>query len=476
MRDVQCFPWKTSNAEHPTSNIDLNWKQFPSLMILRARIVLPVSQPPIEDGAILISGNRITSIGRWQDLKSNAAKVFDLGESIVLPGLVNAHCHLDYTNMAGMISPPKNFSDWIKAVLALKAHWSYSEYSQSWLKGAQMLLQTGTTTVADIEAVPELLPDVWHATSLRVCSLLELTNVKSQRRADEIIFESAKKIDSLNSTKCFAGLSPHALYSTSPELLKQSAEIARQKNWLVSTHVAESEEESEMFERRRGPLFDWLKSQRDVSDCGEISPIEQLDRLGMLSENFLAVHANYVSECDAKLLGEKGCSVVHCPRSHEYFGHKKFPHQMLSDAGVNICLGTDSLASVRSARVPRAGSGVAPEPSLHKFEERSFRRDAENSTRDVCAPLELNLFSEMQSFAKANPDVPPETILQMATINGARALGMQKQIGELTPNAFADLIALPFSGKISEAHEAVLQHQGEVSASIVDGNWIAKSC
>jgi cytosine/adenosine deaminase-related metal-dependent hydrolase len=341
--------------------------------------------------------------------------------------------------MAGMISPPKNFPDWIKAMLALKAHWSYSEYSQSWLNGAQMLLRTGTTTVADIEAVPELLPDVWNVTPLRVCSLLEFTNVKSRRAAAEIICEAAQKIESLASAKCFAGLSPHALYSTSPELVQLSAELAREKNWLLSTHVAESAEESEMFEERRGPLFDWLKTQRDISDCG-ISPVAQLERLGVLSKNFLAVHANYISESDAALLGKRNCSVVHCPRSHEYFGHKKFPWKMLSDASVNLCLGTDSLASVKKSE----------------------------------APLELNLFSEMKTFAKNNPDVPPETILQMATLNGARALGMEKKIGELVSGAFADLIALPSAGKISEAHDAVLQEEDQVFASVINGNWVVK--
>ena len=406
-------------------------------MIIRARIILPISQPAIEDGAIHISGNKIIAVGRWRDLKSVADQVSDLGESVVLPGLINAHCHLDYTDMAGMISAPKLFSDWIKAMLALKAQWSYTEYSQSWLNGAQMLLRTGTTTVADIEAVPELLPDVWSATPLRVCSLLELTGVKNRRPPVEIIGEAAQKIESLTSERCFAGLSPHALYSTSPELLKRSAEMARENNWLLSTHVAESEEESEMFEHRRGAMFNWLKTQRDVSDCGS-SPVEQLEKLGVLSETFLAVHANYISESDAALLGQRKCSVVHCPQSHDYFGHKKFPYQMLQGAGVNICLGTDSLASVVKSK----------------------------------KKSELNLFSEMQSFAKANPDVSAEKIFQMATLNGAHALGMQKQIGELTINAFADLIALPFSGKISEAHEAVLQHRGEVSASMIDGNWV----
>ena len=408
-------------------------------MLLRARIVLPISESPIEDGAIQISGNRILAVGRWRDLKSDGGEIFDLGDSILLPGLINAHCHLDYTNMAGMISPPKSFSDWIKSLLAIKGAWSYSEYSESWLNGAAMLLRTGTTTVADIEAVPELLPEVWNGTPLRVCSLLELIHVKSTSSAKNILAESVKKMDSLKSTRSFAGLSPHALYSTSPELLKRSAEISREKNWLLSTHVAESQEESEMFEQRRGSLFDWLKVQRDMSDCSGSSTVEQLDRLGMLSENFLAVHANYISECDAALLAKRGCSVVHCPRSHEYFGHKKFPLKMLADAGVNICLGTDSLASV-SAKSKQ--------------------------------PVELNMFFEMQSFAKANPDVPAEKILSMATINGARALSMPKQIGELSPNAFADIIALPFHGIISEACDATLHHQGNVSAPMMHGEWV----
>ncbi|MEP6663229.1 MAG: amidohydrolase family protein, partial [Verrucomicrobiota bacterium] len=389
-------------------------------------------------GAILISENRVAQIGTWNELKSSSDTVIDLGESILLPGLVNAHCHLDYTEMAGMISAPKSFSDWIKGILALKAAWSYSEYAQSWLVGAKMLPASGTTSVVDIESVPELLPDVWSATPLRVTSLLELTNVKSRLSAARIVHEATQKINSLNDDRCRAGLSPHALYSTSPELLQRSAEIAREKNWLVSTHVSESREEFEMFEENRGALFDWLKNQREMSDT-RISPVQQLHRQKILGKNFLAVHANYISESDIALLAKKRASVIHCPRSHHYFAHQKFPFKLLQEAGVNVCLGTDSLASVKT-----------------KPGERT----------------ELNMFSEMQSFATANPDVPPEKILQMATLNGARALGMQKQIGELAPNSLADLIAVPFAGKFSGAHEAVLHHQGNVSASMIDGNWV----
>src|SRR5262245_17406241 len=110
-------------------------------MILRARIVLPVSRPAIEDGAVVISGNRIISIGRWADFESHGSKeVVDLGESILLPGLVNGHCHLDYTRMGGSISQPRSFADWIKAVVALKGAWSHFDFAQSWQEGAKMLL------------------------------------------------------------------------------------------------------------------------------------------------------------------------------------------------------------------------------------------------------------------------------------------------------------------------------------------------
>src|SRR4051812_30325637 len=106
-------------------------------MILRARVVLPISRPPIEDGAVLISGNRIAQVGSWKDFSSaDSDNVVDLGETILMPGLINAHCHLDYTDMAGQVPPQKSFTDWIRLMLATKAGWNYSEYAESWIRGA----------------------------------------------------------------------------------------------------------------------------------------------------------------------------------------------------------------------------------------------------------------------------------------------------------------------------------------------------
>src|SRR5882757_5227778 len=222
-------------------------------MILRARTILPVSQPPIENGAILISGNRIRAVGSWPDLQSQSdEKVFDLGEVILLPGLINAHCHLDDTHMAGDLPPPKTCTDWIPLITAAKTAWSYSEYAHSWLHGAHQLLKTGTTTVADIEAMPDLLPEAWDATPLRVCSFLEMTGIRARRDPKEILRETFEKIDSLSHARCSASLSPHAPYSTLPELLRLTARTARERRWRICTHIAESEEEFEMFLHGKG--------------------------------------------------------------------------------------------------------------------------------------------------------------------------------------------------------------------------------
>ncbi|MGB7767323.1 MAG: amidohydrolase family protein [Verrucomicrobiia bacterium] len=410
-------------------------------MILRARTILPVSRPPIENGAVLVAGNRIHVVGLWPDLKSETgAEIFDLGEVVLLPGLVNAHCHLDYTDMAGELPPPRTFTDWIPLITAAKTAWSYSDYARSWLRGAHMLLRNGTTTVADIEAMPDLLPDVWDATPLRVFSFLEMTGIRARRNPGEILEESVGKIDSLSHARCSASLSPHAPYSTLPQLLRNSARVARKRRWPLCTHVAESEDEFEMFVRARGGMFDWLqRNQRDNSDCGHGSPVEHLARNKVLGKNLIAVHANVLAHGDAALLGKHRVNVVHCPRSHAYFRHPPFLRERLANAGANLCLGTDSLATVLKVGKPKP---------------------------------ELNLFEEMRALAASDRTISPAEIIQMATINGARALGMGGQIGELSPEAFADLVAIPFPGGPEDVFESLLDHTGPVSASMIDGRWV----
>jgi cytosine/adenosine deaminase-related metal-dependent hydrolase len=158
----------------------------------------------------------------------------------------------------------------------------------------------------------------------------------------------------------------------------------------------------------------------------------------VLGENLLAVHVNYLAKGDASLLAKHKVHVVHCPRSHEYFRHAGFPLRRILRAGINVCLGTDSLASVVKKR------------------------------RET---VELNMFDEMRTLANRETFLSPKSILQMATVNGARALGMQGQIGELSPGSSADMIVIPFSGKSSATHDSVIAHKGDVSRSMIDGEW-----
>jgi cytosine/adenosine deaminase-related metal-dependent hydrolase len=408
-------------------------------MIVRACIPLPMVRPAIEDGAVQVSGERIVAVGPWTKLqRQSREEVVDLGNAILLPGLVNAHCHLDYTAMAGQIRPPKYFPDWIKAIVALKTSWTRGDFAASWLKGAEMLLRHGVTTVADVEAMPELLPEMWRQTPLRVISFRELISMRNNVSPADLVRSAASEWSRLPGSEGRVGLSPHAPYTTSAALLDEAARTAQNKGWKLVTHVAESEAEFEMFMYRQGPLYDWLKSQRDMSDCGLGSPVNQLERCGYLDQNVLAVHVNYLARDDAQVLGRYGVHVIHCPRSHEYFRHLVFPRSALAAAGVNICLGTDSLASVR------------PTPP---------------------AVPELSLFAEMQQFASCNQEVAPVDLLKMTTLNPAVALGKEGLIGELSEGAYADLITVPFSGSLAEAADVIVQ-QGAPSAVMAAGRWI----
>jgi aminodeoxyfutalosine deaminase len=266
-----------------------------------------------------------------------------------------------------------------------------------------------------------------------------MTGVRSGKEPAQIVTETLAACPPPPDARKQLALSPHSLYATRPELLQLAAAAAADRGWLLTTHVAESREEFDMFAHRRGRLHDWLASQRELGDCDGATPVECLERLAVLSPRLLAVHVNCLGPGDAERLARAGTHVVHCPRSHAYFQHPPFPLAELTAAGVNLCLGTDSLASVRGTN-----------------------RSA----------LELNLFKEMQVFADNFPEVPPERIVQLSTINGARALGRSGELGEIAPGAAADLIALPWSGALPEIFEAIVRNQQLVIASYVAGERV----
>ncbi len=230
-----------------------------------------------------------------------------------------------------------------------------------------------------------------------------MTGILTRRQPREILAEAVEKIICLKHPRNRAMLSPHAAYSTRPELLQRTATAARRRHWLVCAHIAESQQEFDMFRTAQGNMHQWLtRNGRDNSDCGRGSPVAHFARNKLLGENVLAIHVNYLARGDATLLAKNRTHVVHCPRSHDYFKHAPFERQRLANAGVNLCLGTDSLATTRQT-------------------------GKEKPT--------LNLFAEMRQLAERDPTVTPAQILQMVTLNGAHALGLAGQIGQLARNA-----------------------------------------
>jgi cytosine/adenosine deaminase-related metal-dependent hydrolase len=202
----------------------------------------------------------------------------------------------------------------------------------------------------------------------------------------------------------------------------------------LTTHLAESEEEFAMFRQGSGPLYEFMASlKRPMTDCGAATPFSHLWRNGAVDAQWLLVHMNTLLEEDFQLLAElprgAGPHIVHCPGSHRYFSHPPFPARRLHELGVNLCLGTDSLASTDS----------------------------------------LSLFDEMRFFSAAEPWLRPEELLRMVTVNPARALRRRGQLGKIAPGALADLIALPSTSSLGGVYEDVVSYDKPISWMMIDG-------
>jgi aminodeoxyfutalosine deaminase len=234
------------------------------------------------------------------------------------------------------------------------------------------------------------------------------------------------------------GLAPHALFTASADLYRRCSEVAQREKTLLTTHLAESGEEVSMFRDRKGPLYEFLQGiGRVTSDLGHGTPVSRFSEiirdssasLGM-TENWLLVHMNELEETDFdQLAGSTSkASIVHCPRSHKYFGHSLFQYDKLRASGFGLCLGTDSLAS-----------------------------------ND-----DLSLFAEMRAFQKEFPNVSAEEILEMVTTDPARALRQQERLGKIRPGFAADLIAVPFEGSTS-LFDAIIANDRSIGWSMITG-------
>jgi cytosine/adenosine deaminase-related metal-dependent hydrolase len=424
-------------------------------MIIRARTVVTMDGAPIDNGAVAVSENRIddsiVDVGTFEEIKSrNSGEVIDLGEQTLLPGLINAHSHLDYTCLRGKIPTQKSFANWIRAINAKKATLSPTDYLASISEGFAEARRFGTTTIANLTAFPELIPQIQPP--IRTCWFPELIDIRAPERANELVDMAIQSVGRARPQLARHvegapwGLAPHALFTASRELFRDCEQVAQRENVLLTTHLAESDEEMQMFRDASGPLYEFLKSiGRPMDDCGNKTPLERflvsIGRSGSPNRSraieinrsyrsWIVVHLNELMESDFELLEKSAPKfhIAHCPRSHNYFSHSRFAFDRLRSLGFNICLGTDSLASNES----------------------------------------LSLFDEMRGFQKSFPGVSPEEILRMVTVNPACALHQEDRLGRIRPGFCADLIAIQCSGR-DNPFEEIMKFDDSIHWIMVNG-------
>ena len=412
-------------------------------MIYRACTLVPMSSPPVEDGAVAVRGPFVAAAGRWADVRREfpTDEVTDLGEVALLPGFINAHCHLDYSGLRHAILPPKNFAEWVGRINALKRCMDADDYLAAIARGFREQARWGTTTILNVESFPELM---WKMPPppLRTWWFYEMIDVRRAAPTEELVagallfFQEAAQghapADWLGGT----GLSPHAPYTASAALYRLARECALAHGMPWTTHLGESADEQGMFVRGRGPLHDFLAGiGRPMDDCGHgKSALATLAAAGCLGPECIAVHLNEWESDDFALVAPggplAGMTVVHCPLSHRYFGHRRFPVERLRELSVNLCVGTDSQASNGS----------------------------------------FSLLDELRVMAAATPALDPAELLAMITLNPARALGLADRLGCLRPGAWADLTALPYPRvEKRNIHAGLLATQTPVVWSMVHG-------
>ena len=364
----------------------------------KARWVFPVDGPPIEDGAVTFRGSTITAVGR----DPTADIVEDLGNVALLPGLVNAHTHLEFSDLDSPLGEQgMSLPDWIRLVIEFRASAS-RDISATVQQGLRECIAFGTTAVGEI--VSSTVPlEAYAQTPLPLTLFHELIGLSESMGAEALASGVQRCTGSENLASCAVGLSPHAPYSVHRDVV---AACAVDRNRPVAMHLAESREEIELLSSGTGPFVDLLKDLGAWNPTAIPQGTRPLDYLKLLAacDRSLVIHGNYLDDEEIQFLAanRSRMTVVYCPRTHAYFGHSPYPLAKMLAAGVRVAIGTDSRAS----------------------------------------NPDLNMLEEMRFVAKTHPDVSPSDILSMATRGAAEALGCKKS-GTIVLGRHADLVAIP---------------------------------
>jgi cytosine/adenosine deaminase-related metal-dependent hydrolase len=379
------------------------------MRVLAASWVLPVSGAPIANGRVAVREGRVAWVGRAGDPGDPGGPVEDLGPGVLLPGLVNAHCHLELSHLAGQVPRGEGFVPWVEAVVGARGRYGEDEVSAATLAAIRFLEERGTVAVGDVSnALAHL--EALAASPLCAVVFQELLAWDPSRAAASLEWaeERARAVARHLRPGLEVRLAAHAPHSVSPALFA----LLRSRGGPRAVHLAESREESAFLAGGDGPWAAFLAS-RGLShvafEAPGLSPVRYLEELGVLNPRLVAAHGVQVDGHDRAVLARRGVNVVLCPRSNRNLGVGTADVPALLAAGVRLSLGTDSLASVET----------------------------------------LDVLDDAALLHRQFPALDPAVILRLATLGGAEALGFA-ELGAIAPGKRAALAFAPAADRPPE--------------------------
>jgi cytosine/adenosine deaminase-related metal-dependent hydrolase len=405
---------------------------------LRARWVFPVwGPPPLENGLVEITAGRISAV---HDRPGPCT--IDLGNAAIIPGLVNAHTHLELSDLAAPLHPNLPFTAWLKAVMAhrrTRAHTGTAALSSSddafekqiVEQGRRESARWGTTLIGDITGAGSSL-SVAGTDGPRLVTFLEVLGLAPERVASQLDRARAHLAEPHGLSR---GLSPHAPYSVHPDLVGGLVDLAVSRRAPVAMHLAETRAELELLADGTGEFLPFLEGVgvwRADAILRGTRPLDYLRELAR-AENALAIHGNYFAADEVDFLAiHPNISVVYCPRTHAFFRHEPHPWRELLKRHVNVALGTDSRAS-------------SPD---------------------------LGLWNELLFLRAHFPDFDPSLLLRLGTWNGAFALGLESESGSLAVGKAADLAVVELAaGEATDPHDLLFRPENRIRSVMCGGRF-----
>ena len=391
------------------------------MIAYRAAWVVPIDRAPIKNGVISVDGGRIAAIGdQGSGIGDRGSGISDLGNVAVMPGLINAHTHLELSWLRDRVPPASKFTDWVKTLFAIRGRpdgGMSAEQIAPIHEAIAELRATGTVAVGDISNSLAAVGPMRQA-DLDGVVFHELLGFKER---DGALIAATRDLRSKASAAgARVSFAPHAPYSTSLELFKAIRSAVDANSCpIMSVHLGESAEEVEFLEKGSGAwrgMLETIGAWRDDWEIPACDPVAYLDRHGVIDDHTLVIHGVQFGDRALSRLADIGATLVTCPRSNQWVGVGYPPAGRFYKSGVKVAIGTDSLASVE----------------------------------------DLNLFSEMKTLRWLAPDVPAAKILESATLVGARALGLGGELGSLTPGKRAEMIAVDLPPQVEDVEEFLL--------------------